>query len=312
MQIRGQFKDFFFESMLPALDLVIKNEFGQYPEFYTQLFQVKQTDRSIMQTTQLSGVGLLSFIGEAENISMDMIVQGFDKTFKPRKFGLAIPTTDEMVKDDKWGLVNSAHQSLSRSLKETIEIQASRIFNYAFATAYGDGSSALGPDGKRLCATDHPLVKSGGVQSNTSTAADLSYTSLQYGLTDFETMRDAAGLLHRVPAATLLVAPANRWVAAEVLRSPDRPDTANRATNTLSSALDGLPRMIVNPYLTDPDAWFLLSPPKRTGLMWVWRERPYRGNWFDDARQVGYYAIRYRSDVGWSDFNGVWGNPGAD
>lgn len=305
MQIRGNFSDFFFEDALPALRAVIMDEYEQYQELYSRIMNVQTSDRSIEQTTQVSGVGLLTAIGETESINMDRPVQGFDKTYKHVKYGLAVPTSQEMIEDDKFGLVQNAHRSLARSTRETIEILAAGIFNNAFS------GSHLGPDGVALCSASHPLVKSGGTQSNVGTSADLSYTSFQLALTDFETMRDSAGLLHRVPVKTLMVAPANRWIAAELLRSGDRPDTANRATNTLKYAIDGLPEMLVHPYLTDDDTWFLLAPPNRTQVHWFWRKRPTTSAWFDDAREVGYNAIRFRQSHGWSDFNGVYGVQGV-
>jgi hypothetical protein len=306
MQIRTNFQDFFFEQALPALSIVIKSEFGQYPEFYSKTHNVKTSDRSIEQSTQVSGIGLLSQIGETEHIAMDKPVQGFDKTWKHLKWGLAVPTSQEMVDDDKWGLVVESHQALARSCKETYEIDAASDFNNGFSTSF------LGPDGKPLFSATHPLVKSGGAQSNLGPPADLSYTSLQRALTDFETMRDSAGLLHRIQPKYLAVAPANRWTAHEILRSSDRPDTANRATNTLKFALDGLPEPLINPYFTDPDAWFLMVPPSRSKLIWWWRRRPYRKPWFDDGREVGYVGLRYRASHGWGDFNGLYGNAGAD
>jgi hypothetical protein len=305
MQIRSNFSDFFFETALPALSLVIKSEFAQYPDMYSQIFNVKTSDRSIEQTTQVSGVGLLTALDEGEHIAMDKPVQGFDKTFRHAKFGLAVPTTQEMIDDDKFSLVTESHQALARSTKETYEIDAAITFNLGFS------GTQLGPDGQPLFSASHPLVKSGGVQSNLGTPADLSYTSLQYGLTDFETMKDAAGLLHRVPVNRLIVAPANRWAAANILHSSDDPTTANRATNTIKYGIDGMPSMLVWPYLTDPDAWFLAGPANRSKLMWFWRRRPYRKAWFDDGREVGFVGIRYRKSHGWADFVGIWGNAGA-
>jgi hypothetical protein len=305
MMIRGLFSDFYLTDMLPALRQVITNKYQQNPEMYSKVFDVQTSDRSIEQTSQMSGVGLLTSIGEAETIATDNPLQGFDKTFTHTKYGLAVPTSQEMVDDDKWRLVKGAHEALARSCKETIEITGAATFNSAFATV-------TGPDGKVLCASDHPLVKSGGTQSNVaSVSCDLDVTSLQLALTDFETMKDSSGILIRVRPQKLIVAPANRFVAAEILHSADRPDTANRATNALKYAIDGMPDLMVWPHLTDVDAWFLTAAPSETGLLWFWRRKPYTKGWFDDWREVGYTAMRYRCSSGWSDFYGVWGNPGA-
>jgi hypothetical protein len=305
MQIRGNFSDFFFETALPALRTVIGREWAEYPEMYSQVLRVESSDRSIEQTSQVSGVRLLSEIGEGESITTDNIIQGFDKTFRHSKFGLAVPTTQEMIDDDKFRLVTESHQGLARSTKETIEIQGASILNNAFSTV-------TGPDGKVLCASDHPLIKNGGTQANlASVSADLDFVSLSLALADMELMKDSAGLLQIIPAKRLVVATANRLMAAEITKSADRPDTANRATNALKYARDGMPEVMVYPYLTDPDAWFLMAPAKQTKLYWFWRKRPYTKSWFNDEREVGYVGTRYRASYGFADWQGVWGNPGA-
>jgi hypothetical protein len=303
MQIRGNFRDFFFEDALPALHKVALDEYSAYPTLYTECFNVETSDRSIEQDTEVSGVGLLAPIAETEAIATDQPTGGYNKTYRHAKYGLAIPTSQEMIEDDKWRLVSASHQALGRSTKETQELQAWGIFNNGFATN--------GYDGVPLFSASHPLVKVGGVQSNIGTSADLDDLSLKAALTQFETMRDHAGLLIRVQPRKLIVATDNRWMAMQLTRNPNEPFTANNNVNTLKHALDGMPTPMVVPYLTDPDAWFLTAEPRRTKLMWFWRKRPYPKTWFEDPREVGYYAMRYRASWGWSGYLGVWGNPGA-
>lgn len=306
MQVRGQFSDFYLSTMLPALNAVIWKRYDQYPEQYSEIFRVLSSSRSIEQFSEVSGVGLFPLIQEGEPVRYDTAVQGFSSTFTHTRFGLGVKFTQDVVEDDKIGLVQKQHRELGRSARETIELAAAATFNNGFNSAFP------GPDGVSLFNASHPLVKSGGVQSNQiSVAADLDVTSLQIALTDFETQKDSSGKLIHVPCRKVAVAPANRWVVNELLMSTERPDTANRATNAFKYATDGLPDPMVWRYLTDPDAWFLCAEPAETGLVWFWRRKPYTKGDFDFDAEVAKTAMRYKKSHGWTDFYGTYGSPGA-
>lgn len=305
MIIRGGFTDFYLTTMLPALKGVVSGRFKEYPSQFDKIFNVETSDRSIEQMSEFSGVGQFSSISEGQGVRFDSPVQGFDKTFTHTRFGLGIQTSQDAVEDDKIKLIFKSHADMAVSARDTQEVDAASTFNNGFSGSY------LGPDGKALFATDHPLYKSGGVQSNTGTAADLDVVSLQLALTDFETQKDAAGRLIHVPCQKLIVTPQQRWIAYELTKSSMRPDTANNATNAFKFANDGMPDPFIWRYLTDPDAWFLSAPPDSTGLVWFWRRKTYSKQWVDEATETGNYAVRYKKSHGWYSFYGVYGNPGA-
>ncbi len=108
-----------------------------------------------------------------------------------------------------------------------------------------------------------------------------------------------------------MVAPANRFQGAELLKSTDRPDTANRATNSLKSAEDGLLELFVWRYLTNPVSWFLVAEPQDTGLVWFDRKKPYTKGHFDFDTETAKTAMRYKKSHGFTDFYGTYGNAGV-
>lgn len=292
--------------MLPALNSVIWKKYNEYPEQFSQIFHVETSTRSIEQFSQVSGVGLFTALTEGESVRYDQPVQGFDSTFTHTRFGLGIKFSQDVVEDDKIGLIAKQGRELGRSAKETREISGASTFNNGFDTGYA------GPDGKPLFSATHPLVKSGGVQSNLlSVAADLDVTSLQLALTDFETQKDSSGKLIHVPCAKIVVAPPNRWNVNEILHSASRPDTANNVTNAFKYAVDGMPDAFVWRYLTDVDSWYLVGAPSDTGLIWFDRRKPYTKGDFDFDSETAKTAMRYKKSHGWHDFMGTYGTPGA-
>jgi len=308
MMIRGQFSDFFFETMLPALNAKVWRAQRLKPKTYPKLYDIETTGRSIEQRSQMVGVGMFGEVAEGASTNTDNFQQGFDKTFKPRKFGLGIACSQELVEDDKLGIVSRRAVALAEAAEETCEVDAASTFNNAFtAGAYA------GPDAVALCSASHPLVKAGGLQSNVlSVAADLDVSSLELALTGWETQVSAEGFALTLPTPRLLVAPANRWNAHEILKGEWRSDSANRTVNAFRFAENGpVSEIIVWNKLTDADAWFLVAPPEQTGLLWLWRKRMYTRADYIEKKETGILYMRYRKDHGFHDYVGVFGTAGA-
>lgn len=304
MLVTGNMTDFYGVNMLPALRAVIDRGLRKYPQQYTEIFNVKTSNRSIEQFSQMSGVGRFTAIDEGKSIRTDQPVQGFKTTFVHKRYGLAVPTTVDVVEDDKWDLIENIHKDLGWSCYETQELDAASTFNNGF------NGSFPGPDGVALFSASHPLYKIGGVQSNLMTAADLDLLPLELAMTAFETLKRPSGELIHIPVKRLIVSPTNRWISYALTASKDDPTTADRSVNPLQAAMDGMPKPFVWRYLTAPNAWFLAGEPADTGLIWFWRKQPYTKSWTDDYTEVGIVGMRYRKSHGWNNYLGVLGNAG--
>jgi phage major head subunit gpT-like protein len=207
-----------------------------------------------------------------------------------------------MIDDDEYGIVTKFASSLPMSAQDTRETLGADLFNQGFVnTTYSGG------DGLALFSAVHPLV-AGTYQNTLSSAADLSITSLRQACQDFQGTVDDRGLIVNIMPKTLLVPKEEQWNAHELLKSPDRPDTAARAINAFQ--MKSLDYVVWN-YLTDPDAWFLLADNSRHDLHWYDREA-FNAIHYEDysARAVvtqGYMRFSY----GFNDWRGVYGSPGA-
>lgn len=308
MQIRGQFSDYFFETALPAMKARAMANFKAKKPMASMFLNVDTTGRSIEQFSQMTGVGLPTVVGEGEDTPTDTMVQGYNKTFRPVKYGLGIACSQELVEDDKMSIVANRSVALSNSIYQAREIQAASVYNNAF-----DGTNYALPDGKALCASDHPLVKAGGTQSNIlSVAADLDVTSLELALTDWELIKTHEGFLQLLAKPRVLVSAQNRWNVSEILKSQMRSDTANNARNAFQdSEQGGVIEGHVWAQLTDQDAWFLVAPPAETETLWLDRKAPYTKSDYVEKSETGYMYMRYRADFGAYGWKGVYGTPGA-
>lgn len=307
MLYRGSFQDYFDTTALPALNATFFKAMKAKKPMYQQILNVLSTTRDIMQFSQVHGVGLPVLIGEMEDITLDTMVQGLNKTLRPLKYGLGIGCSRELVDDDRFGLVAQRTVALSNSINQLREIQGASVLNNAFDANFP------GPDGKALLASDHPLVKAGGVQSNIlSVAADLDVASLELALTDWELIKTPEGFLQALSTPRLVVAAQNRWNVAEILKSQQRSDTANNTANAFQyTESGGTISSTTWSYLLDPDAWFLTAPPAETNMIWLDRKAPYTESDYLKKNEVGMLYARYRAIVGFAGWQGVYGTPGA-
>lgn len=293
--------------MLPALDELIFNKYDRFPSQFPNVFREMTSKRSIEQTSEIAGLGTFTTVTEGSNVRYDEAVPGFAKTYTHSQFGLGFKMTRIMVDDDRWSIINKLAAELGRSAKETQELDAVSDFINGFNGAFP------GPDGQPLFSASHPLVKSGGVQSNLGAAVDLDVSSLEVALTTFRRMKDPTGKKIRVRPQTLIVPPELEFIASEIINATLRSDTANHTPNAFKQRI-GMPsfdQLFVWDYLTDPDDWFISASKEDTEMRWYWREKPNTVHAVDfDSRSVK-TAMWYRASHGWSSFYGVYGSPGS-
>lgn len=304
MQITGNFSNFYGSTMLPAVNRIIFDRYKDYPPFYNKVFEVESSSRSVEQFTSVTGIGLFRPVAEGAAITYDKPVQGPTKNITYSDFALAILVTHQMIRHDKWRLIKQQVDSLVRSNRESIEVQAASVYNGAFSTT-------LLPTGQPLCSASHPRLKAGGTRSNLLVSADLNGTSLQQAMTLFESQTDDAGIPKMIPYDSLHIPKELRFKAAKLLKSVDDPETANRSTNVLSYGADGMPKMLVNRRLSDTDAWFLQGKTTDTGLIWIWFEKPYSDHWIDKPTRSANHAMWYACGYGAYNDLGIVGTAGS-
>ena len=152
------------------------------------------------------------------------------------------------IEDDKYGQIRIRIQSLAREAKRHVDELVFTLLKTGFATKCYDG--------KNFFDTSHSEGDS-GTQSNKSTDP-LDSTGLQNAITAMMKFKDDRGKFLGVVPDLLVVPPDLQWTAMELLESTYWPGTqANNkiADNVLKGKLD----LLVSPYLTDTNDWFVLS-----------------------------------------------------
>lgn len=302
---RSNLPDYYLADALPFLEATIEEEYMSYPSVAEMLYNVRDMKNGIVQHSQISSLTAAGQVNEGEEITQDRVYQGFSKTFLARKFGILLSTSQEAIDDERFDSISKNAAKLGRAIRSAEEIDAASILNNAF--------SATGPDGKVLCASDHPLLSPGaGTSSNLlGTPADLSATSLKDMITVFKKQLDSSANKVMIKPRKLVVPSGLEYLAYELVRSTYLPGGSDNNVNSIGPGALYTIEPVCWEYLTDDDAWFLMSDKADHDVYQYWSKRPEIKQSIDFKTDVALTRILARWDVGYSDWRGVCGTPGA-
>ena len=293
------------KELLPGLNALFGLEYASYDSEHSEIYETESSDRSFEEEVKLSGFDAAPVKDEGSAISYDAAQESFTARYNHETIAMGFAITEESMEDNLYDSLSGRYtKALARAMAHTKQVKAVVPLNNGFTTAYSSG------DGVALFSASHPLV-SGGTNSNTqSTAADLNETSLEAAVIQIGKWTDERGLLIAARPQTLVIPPDLQFVATRVMKSELRPSTADNDINAVRSMGVVPGGTIVNHYLTDTDAWFLLTdiPNGLKHFNRVALETSMDGDF--DTGNVRYKA-RERYSFGVSDPLGIWGSPGA-
>jgi hypothetical protein len=192
-------------------------------------------------------------------------------------------------------------------MANTKEVKGADVLNNAFS------SSFTGGDGVSLINSSHPLAGGGTAANRATTMADLNEASLEDSLIDISTFTDDRGLTISVQADKLVIPPQLVFVADRILNSQQRSGTADNDINAIrnTGVLPG--GYVVNHYLNDPDAYFILTSVNEMGEgLKMFQRSPMETSMEPDFSSGNIrYKARERYSFGFSDWRGIYGSQGA-
>jgi len=293
-------------SRLAYLEDVLFDEFDLEDGVVSRIFKMRDMgNKPFVNTTTVASFGTVPIKAEGADVTYDELAQGYNQQYLADTYELAFRTSKEALDDEQEEIVSDAARALGSSMTYAYNVDHANVFNRGFNSSY------TGMDGLELFSTAHTLVGGGTEQNELTTSADLSVSSYRDALNDIADTTDDAGKLIHWRAEVLLVPYENQWLASELVDSPDRPDTANRAINAFKTRDGGGVTVIAWPYLTDPDAWFLLASSGKHNIRSYWREKPNVMHDWDFESSSMKVKVRGRWKRGWSDWRGSYGSPGA-
>lgn len=286
--------------------MLLGSEIKQLPVIYTKYFTVKPSSRKFERIT--TGVGFTNIPEKPEGspYSADQFSQGWTKDFTHVEFGRLYEVTETAVEDDEYDIFKQRAKWLSYSARYTQETYAANILNNGFTTE-------LGADGSAIFSTSHTLKRGGTASNHHASSDDLSATSLQQAMVDLQTnyKLDSGQIGMPLQSFTLLVPPALENLAYRLVKSEGLPGVADNDKNPIKGLRSW--NVIVNPLLSDEDAWFVICSDKSMHGLTSYQRVPISVKEPEPDARTGnlLFKVRFRQSWGCTFWQGLYGSPGS-
>ena len=287
----------------PGLNALFGLEYKQYDQEHAEIYTTESSDRAFEEEVMLSGFGQAKVKPEGSGVEFDRAQETFTARYTHETISLGFAITEEAIEDNLYDRLASRYtKALARSMAQTKQIKAASPLNNGFGTFKAG-------DGKELFATDHPTV-SGTFSNELATPADLNETSLEQAMIDIAGLTDERGLKIAARATKMIIPSALQFTAERLMKSQQRVGTSDNDINALASMGMVPGGYSINHFLTDPDAFFLITdvPNGMKHLERAPLTTKMEGDF--DTGNVRYKA-RERYVFGVSDPRGIFGSPGA-
>ena len=312
MHIRQNFDDIVY---LRGIEEVVFLAYEQRQKVGRSIFNVIESTQAREDSTTVGGIGTFDVKPEGEAINYDDLNAGFRETFTHVNYAKGFRTTEEMMDDELYGVMEDQATELGNGASASEETILANHFNNGFATT--------GYDGVALFSASH-LQENGDTWSNApSTHGDLSQTTLEQGLIDFRDQRDGGGKRLQIKPEYLVVPADLIFTASKLLNSTSNPTpgdgvynggtyAANTFGDGATNEIHGLGLSLVPwDYLTTSTHWFLIAE-KANHRLTCYERKAFNTDYTHDF-DTGDYKIKgsFRQSSGWKDAHGTYGNDGV-
>lgn len=295
----------FAKQLQDGLNTVFGMEYDRFPTQYDKIFTTSSSAKAYEEDVLMVGLGGAIVKPEGSAVSYDAGHEGWVARYQHVTIALAFAITEEAVEDGRYGDIGKKYSSaLARSMRYTKEVRAASILNNAFNSSYAGG------DGKELCATNHPLADGSTLANELAVAADLSEEALEDAVIAIDNFVDDRGIPIMCKGQRLVIPHSLQFVASRILKSTGQSGTANNDINALRDSGVFPGGVHTNIYLSDPDAWFIITDCP-DGLKHFERRKLKRGMEGDFQTGNMQYKASERYSFGWTDPRGIFASPGA-
>ena len=238
----------------PGLNALFGLEYNRYENQHAEIYITETSDRAFEEEVMLSGFASAPVKQEGAGVVFDQAGETFTARYTHDTVALAFAITEEAIEDNLYDRLAARYtRALARSMSNTKQVKAANVLNNAQNTAFTGG------DGKTLINSAHPLATGGTFSNVLSTAADLNETSLEQSLIDIAGFVDERGLKIAAQGVKMIIPKELQFTAERLMKSPQRTATADNDINAIAS-MGMVPQGYrVNNFLTDTDAFFLLT-----------------------------------------------------
>ena len=287
----------------PGLNALFGLEYKRYENQHAEIYTAENSDRAFEEEVMLSGFANAQVKAEGSGVSFDEAQETFTARYTHETVALAFAITEEAIEDNLYDRLASRYtKALARSMSNAKQVKAVEPLINGFGT-FKTG------DGVVLFSDSHPTV-AGTFKNTLSTAADLNETSLEQSMIDIAAMTDERGLRVAARGTKMIIPSELQFTAERLMKSQGRTGTADNDINAIVS-MGMVPQGYrVNNYLTDTDAFYILTDVPNGMKMFTRAPLTTAMEGDFDTGNVRYKA-RERYSFGVSDPRGIFGVEGA-
>ena len=290
----------------PGLNALFGLEYKRYENQHAEIYTNESSDRAFEEEVMLSGFGRAQVKAEGAGVSFDDAQETFTARYTHETVALAFAITEEAIEDNLYDRLAARYtKALARSMSNAKQVKAVELLINGLPST----NTFQSGDGVSLFNTSHPTI-AGTFQNTLTTQADLNETSLEQSLIDIGKMTDERGLKVAARGVKMIVPQELQFTAERLMKSQGRTGTADNDINAIAS-MGMIPQGYrVNNYLTDTDAFYILTDVPNGMKMFTRAPLTNAMEGDFDTGNVRYKA-RERYSFGVSDFRGIYGVEGA-
>jgi len=286
----------------PGLNALFGLEYKRYENQHAEIYTTETSDRAFEEEVMLAGFASAPTKQEGAGVVFDQAQETFTARYNHETIALAFSITEEAIEDNLYDRLAARYtRALARSMANTKQVKAANVLNNA------QNASFTGGDGVTLINNAHPLATGGTFSNVLTVAADLNETSLEQSLIDIQAFVDERGLKIAAQGVKMIIPKELQFTAERLMKSPQRVGTADNDINAVAS-MGMVPQGYrVNNFLTDTDAFFLLTDVPNGIKMFVRSPIKTAMEGDFDTGNVRFKA-RERYSFGFSDPRCIFGN----
>lgn len=298
----------FLSLLEPTLrDIRSDADYPRRETLFTNFYKVMTSKKKTEHDFQYAGLGQFQVKSEGNPVTYTDPIAGNTKDYTHVRRAMGYKVTQEMLDHDLYAEIRKLEAALQLAGDDDLEVQGHLLLNSGFGTTDSNGFTAAGYDALALFSTAHTRLDGGANQANRpSTDANLDWTSLANAVQQFQLWKDSRGRPIVSVPQLLIVHPNDELTAAELLRSIGKPGTAN---NDINSIRDKGLNVLVSPYLTDTNAWFIKGD--LADAKWYWDVQPRTAMMDDFDLEVIKRKRVHGFSNGHSDWVGFYGTSGS-
>ena len=287
--------------LTPGLKTAFFGTFDQMGHQYRDIATVIPSDK---ESEHYAWLGAVPLVNEFTDERKAGDFREYDYTIKNKTWESTISVDRAAIEDDQYGEVAMKARSMGQAAVQHLDLITYGQLSNGFTAPCFDGTPYFGQHQQGT----------GPAQSNTGDGA-LTAFSLQEAITAMMRYTDDRGRPMGIMPDRLVVPPELYWDAAALLNSAFYPGDVTQAAQNLSvNTLKGLLTLTCSPYLNDPANWYLIDSKRVVKPVILQMRKDFDFEALEQNSETGfmrdvfYYGVRARYNVGFGDWRAAYGS----